>query len=356
MTEPLDDHDPGAGDEGRPIGTELCPRCGARRVGAFRSCLSCGFDYEAPKDRLFVPPPDGQSAPPPPPAPSLAQAPSPGSAAEPPTSPPATAPPIRSVVVPPAPAVPAAEPLAPPLAAAPSAPSPAAAGEYLPAAGEPTVVAAPPAAATPASQPVPEPAKWASPGDEGPRPTPSVTRPTPTMRSTTPAIGSRRTRLAAGVAALLVLAAVAVVAIGFGRPSPVTQAGTSPPPSHTSTFTTIRLQAIDAACVEEIGPFVKSLESLASGVGTDVTFRDYSRLFAAAQAARGGVDISKLDPPCIAVFAAAQAALGEHAEAYNSWNDCNTTTGCTRQSIETSLQDHWAKAMATLAAVQSSMP
>jgi hypothetical protein len=158
------------------------------------------------------------------------------------------------------------------------------------------------------------------------------------------------------VGALLVLAAVAVVAIGFGRPNPGTHAGASRPPSGTPTFTVIPLQAVNAACIEQIGPLVKSLEGLASGVGTDVTFQDYSRLFAASQTARGSVDISKLDPPCIAVFAAAQAVLGEHAEAYNSWSDCNATTGCTRQSIETSLQDHWAKAMARLAAVQSSMP
>ena len=158
------------------------------------------------------------------------------------------------------------------------------------------------------------------------------------------------------MAALLVLAAVAIVAIAFGKPSPATQAGASTPASHNPTFTPIPQQAINAACVEQVSPFVKSLESLASGVGANVTFEDYSKLFAASQAARGSVDISKLDPPCIAVFAAAQAALGEHAEAYNTWNDCNTTTGCTRQSIQSSLDDHWASAKATLTNVKASLP
>ena len=142
----------------------------------------------------------------------------------------------------------------------------------------------------------------------------------------------------------------------------MTQAGTSTSPSASTspspapTFTAIPPQAINEACFGQISPFVKSLESLDSGVGANVTFEDYSKLFAASRAARGSVDISKLDPPCIAVFAAAQSVLGEHAEAYNTWNDCNTTTGCTRQSIETSLQDRWANAKATLASVQSSMP
>jgi hypothetical protein len=29
-------------------GTEFCPKCGNARIGAFRFCRSCGFDFEAP--------------------------------------------------------------------------------------------------------------------------------------------------------------------------------------------------------------------------------------------------------------------------------------------------------------------
>lgn len=29
-------------------GDEFCPRCGSRRIGAFRFCRGCGFDFEAP--------------------------------------------------------------------------------------------------------------------------------------------------------------------------------------------------------------------------------------------------------------------------------------------------------------------
>ncbi len=47
----------------RPGGRELCPRCATPRVGAFRYCRLCGFDYEwlASPERRFpplVPPPD----------------------------------------------------------------------------------------------------------------------------------------------------------------------------------------------------------------------------------------------------------------------------------------------------------
>jgi len=263
MTAPRDDDVPDPGDENRPAGAELCPRCGVKRVGAFRSCLSCGFDYEAPKDPIFVPPPENHSAPPPRPA---------------------------------------------------------------------SFVALPPA------------------------PAPSVTRPARITRRAVPAIGSRRTRLAAVVSAVLLIAVAAIVTIGLGRPRPAGEASTSTPPSHAATFTAIPRQAITEACVEQISPFVKSLESLDSGVGANVSFQDYSKLFAASQAVRGSVDISKLDRPCIAIFAAGQAVLGAHAQAYNTWNDCNTTTGCTRQSIEGSLKESWANAKATLASVQASMP
>lgn len=160
---------------------------------------------------------------------------------------------------------------------------------------------------------------------------------------------------------MLLVAAVAIVAIGLGKPkaaaetNPSSQTSPATQPSGGATFTAIPLQAVSEACVKQVGPFVSSLESLESGVGPNVTFHDYSQGFAASQAARGQVNISELDPPCIAVFAAAQRVLGEYIEAYNTWNDCNTTTGCTRGSIESSLEGHWANAKATLATVKASM-
>jgi hypothetical protein len=155
---------------------------------------------------------------------------------------------------------------------------------------------------------------------------------------------------------VLLTAAVAIVASGLGKPSSVASGSPSARLSSAPIFTPIPLQAISETCVKQVGPFVSSLQDLDGGVGPNVTFHDYSQLFAASQAARSQVNISELDPPCIAVFAAAQVVLGQHAEAYNIWNDCNTTTGCTRQSIQSSLDDHWASAKATLTNVKASMP
>jgi hypothetical protein len=151
---------------------------------------------------------------------------------------------------------------------------------------------------------------------------------------------------------VFLLAVIAILVLARGNASLVPVAQTSPRP----TFTAIPRQAINETCVKQVAPFVSSLESLDSGVGPNITFGDYSQMFAAAQSARGQVNISELDPPCISVYAAAQAVLGEHAEAYNSWNDCNATTGCSRESIESSLEGHWASARATLANVKASMP
>jgi hypothetical protein len=151
--------------------------------------------------------------------------------------------------------------------------------------------------------------------------------------------------------------AVAIVASGVGKKSPATTVGsTSPSPSHDPTPSAIPLQAVSEACAKHVGPFVTSLGVLDAAVGPDVTFHDYSQTFAAAQAARGQVNLSDLDPPCIAVFAAAQRVLGDYIEAYNIWNDCTTTTGCTRDKIESSLEAHWSSAKSTLARVKASMP
>ena len=155
---------------------------------------------------------------------------------------------------------------------------------------------------------------------------------------------------------MLLVAAVAIVASGLGKPTSVASGSPSARLSSAPIFTPIPLQAISEFCVKQVGPFVSSLEDLDSGAGPNVTFHDYSQLFAASQAARSQVNIAELDPPCIAIFAAAQSVLGQHAEAYNTWNDCNTTTGCTRESIESSLEDRWAKAKATLSNIKASTP
>jgi hypothetical protein len=155
---------------------------------------------------------------------------------------------------------------------------------------------------------------------------------------------------------VLLVAAVAIVASGVGLKKATTLESTLPPPSRDPTPSAIPLQAVSEKCVKQLGPFVTSLGVLDAAIGPDVTFHDYSQTFAASQAARGQVNLSDLDPPCIAVFAAAQRVLGDYIEAYNIWNDCTTTTGCTRPSIESSLEARWASAKSMLARVTASMP
>ena len=296
MSVPRDDDladDAAASQAGR---AEFCPRCGVKRVGAFRSCLSCHYDYEAPKKPLFVPPPEARS--------DLAQARPPA-----PVMPPA--PPAR---------LQAAEVVLPTRATVASAPA--------------TTAPAEPSAAQAAS----------------------VAPATQTARTGARTTGRRRTRLAAGVGAVLLVVAVAIVASGVGQKRATTLESSVPPPSHDPIASAIPLQAVSEKCVKQLGPFVTSLGVLDAAIGPDVTFHDYSQTFAASQAARGQVNLSDLDPPCIAVFAAAQRVLGDYIKAYNIWNDCTTTTGCTRSSIESSLEARWASAKSMLARVTASIP
>jgi hypothetical protein len=375
MTAPYDDHLADSGDEARATGAEFCPRCGAKRVGAFRSCLSCSFDFEGPKDALFGPPPDDhfppadqpRQPPTPAPAPMASVASAPLTA---PPRPPATAPetapgPTTNSASAPAPwatlTTPAA-PWAPPMTgAAPTAPTvvrvPTSTTITATPAGKPTATpaVAPTATASPAPVPMAIPASRST---SAPTSIPAPTRPSPATARVDLARGHRGKRLAAAAAGVLLVVAVALVALGsgFGKANPAAQASRVVQPSHSATFSLIPLQAVNEACVKQLGPFVSSLERLDAGVGPTLVFKDFELLVTTAQSARGEVNISKLDPPCIAVFAGAQAVLGEHLEAYNSWNSCNATTGCTRQSIESSLEGHWANARAALSSVKASMP
>ena len=352
MTAPHDNHLADSADQARATGAEFCPRCGAKRVGAFRSCLSCSFDFEAPKDALFGPPPDERfapavqprqsAAPAPGPATHAPVAPNPLTAAPPtPTEPPEAAP--RPTVIP------AAAPA--PWATAPTTPTTPTV-VHVPSSA--TITATPAVTPTATARPAPVPASRA----EIPLRTPAPARPSPAARRLDVAFGHREKRLTAAAAAVLLVVAVALVALGggLGKANPAAQASPAGQPSHSATFSLIPLQAVDAACVKQLGAFVSSLERLDAGVGPNVVFKDFKLMVTSAQSARGKVNISKLNPPCIAVFAGAQAVLGEHLEAYNSWDSCNATTGCTRQSIESSLEGHWANAKAALSSVKASMP
>ena len=182
--------------------------------------------------------------------------------------------------------------------------------------------------------------------------TSSVAKQVQSARRALRTLGHREQRLAAGALAVVLIAAVGIVALanGFGKLSAEAQ------PSFAATVTAVPLPSINEACIKQVGPFVGSLEGLDAAVGPNLAFEEYAQMVTASQAARSPVKISQLDPQCIAVFAAAQAVLGEYAEAYNTWNDCNTTTGCTRPSIESSIEGRWGNARATLSSVKASMP
>jgi hypothetical protein len=191
MTAPRSDQPGNPGDEGRPTGTETCPRCGAKRLGAFRSCVSCGFDFEAPKAPVYGPPPEDQS--PPPVQPRL----------------------------PPTPA-PAATPPAAPTAASAVTPAP---------------TAAPAATATPTLAR-----------------TSAAARPSLTTGRTALTIGPRGKRLAVGASAVLLVVAVAIVLLakGIASPNPSPQASQGPtftaiPPEGVSSACATQLGPLVAA-------------------------------------------------------------------------------------------------------------
>lgn len=321
----------------RGSGAAVCPRCGVRRVGAFRSCLSCGYEYEPPKNPQFGPPPAEDRA-----APLVG--PETHAAAE-PTS--VSTAGVRPAPVPAAASIPAPPP-APHLSTPTPTPTPLPAAEAAPPIAPLPATASTRSAASPAHVPaVTRPSRaWSSPH------TSSVAKQVQSTRRGLRTLGPREQRLAAGAFAVVLIAAVGIVALtnGFGKLSAEAQ------PSFAATVTAVPLPSINEACIKQVGPFVGSLEGLDAAVGPNLAFEEYAQMVTASQAARSPVKISQLDPQCIAVFAAAQAVLGEYAEAYNTWNDCNTTTGCTKPSIESSIEGRWGNARATLSSIKASMP
>ncbi len=199
-----------------------CPSCGRERAGAFRYCLSCGYDYDAgvgppaPSDPTATPTDQSEAssgAPEPPaqepPAAVAMVIPS----AVPPPEPVAAPPPEPIAAPPPEPiAAPPLAPVAPPASSAPAPPSepmdrpprePTAATTAPPAAttAPPAAATAPPAAAT-APPAAAESATVASPTTPGPR---------------IPAERRRTVAILAGATALLAAFALGIVVSGMIR-------------------------------------------------------------------------------------------------------------------------------------------
>ena len=99
------------------------------------------------------------------------------------------------------------------------------------------------------------------------------------------------------------------------------------------------------ACPQPVQDFMAALEDLDSRLSVGLNFADYGTKVGDVKVVYDKVDASKLSVDCVTdVGTPAEAALNDYIDAYNTWNDCIGTSGCTNDSIKSKLQAKWADA------------
>lgn len=103
--------------------------------------------------------------------------------------------------------------------------------------------------------------------------------------------------------------------------------------------------AIYSNCQTEIGPLLKALDQLDSRLDVGLNFQSYSEFVSTLSVHYNRISFRGLDGECLSgAGVAAENAFNSYTRAYNLWNDCIGDFGCSTDSIESELQEHWLKA------------
>jgi len=151
----------------------------------------------------------------------------------------------------------------------------------------------------------------------------------------------------AAVGFVALLAVGAFVALGKLSPTGSVSPVSTPPPA----------DGVSVACKSSLQPFSDALTELDSRLSVGLNFSDYSDKVGAAKVAYDRLPISSLDATCVDQVATLEEdAYNDYVHAYNTWNDCFSKTGCTNDSIKSSLQADWSKATDLLTTVKARLP
>lgn len=148
--------------------------------------------------------------------------------------------------------------------------------------------------------------------------------------------------LVAGAAAFVMTARPAAAPGSAGRPTPTPSAAP---------------KVVSSQCASALGPFVASLEDLDSRLGVGLNFSAYSDKVGGIKVQYDKLKPDELDAGCITLVGKpGEDALNKYVAAYNVWNDCIGRTGCTNDSIKSTLQGDWSSATTLIAQIKQSMP
>lgn len=114
--------------------------------------------------------------------------------------------------------------------------------------------------------------------------------------------------------------------------------------------------AIATSCRQDLGGIIRALQNTDSRLTVGMTFDDYSNQVGQISVAYDRIPFGQLHPRCVAgPGVKAEKAFNSYTEAYNAWNDCIGDLYCDMDSIDSSLQDSWAKATRQLNKARSSL-
>jgi hypothetical protein len=114
---------------------------------------------------------------------------------------------------------------------------------------------------------------------------------------------------------------------------------------------------VSQECADATKGLTDALSELDSRLSVGMSFAAYGDKVGAARVAYDKIHFDKLDATCISgVGQPAEDAFNDYVRAYNKWNDCISSTGCSTDSIKGDLQAEWSKATALLDALKKRLP
>ena len=90
-----------------------------------------------------------------------------------------------------------------------------------------------------------------------------------------------------------------------------------------------------------LGPFLRALDTLESGLAAGLSYEQYFEEVRGARSTYESVPVGELELPCLTVGTPAEKALDQYIEAANAWRECRADARCGTYSVEPRLQRMW---------------
>jgi hypothetical protein len=95
-------------------------------------------------------------------------------------------------------------------------------------------------------------------------------------------------------------------------------------------------------CQGQLGGFVASMDSLRRRLAVGVTFDQYLDEVTGIRSTYRKIPIGRVEIDCLdSVGTPAEKAFNRYIEAANDWGECVSEAGCSSETVEPVLQQHW---------------